>query len=116
MRAWSARAMPGPVSRTAILTSPFSFAVVPPTRRRELDRVGKQVEDDLPDTTLVAFHQVDGGVELELQLDAVLRRALPDHDDPALQRLAEGEHPAFELHLPCLHLGQVEDVVDQREQ
>ena len=41
---------------------------------------------------------------------------LPDHHDSALQRFAQREEPALELHLTGLDLGQVEDVVDQREQ
>ena len=56
------------------------------------------------------------GVRGERDLDAVLRRLLAHHDDAALERLAERERRDLELDLPGLDLGQVEDVVDQREQ
>src|SRR6266508_5505746 len=84
--------------------------------RGELDRDREQVEDHLPDPALVALDEVDPGVGIELELDLVLQRTLSHHDDPALERLAEGECPELELDLSCLDLGQVEDVVDQREQ
>ena len=80
-------AMPGPVSRTAILHLAVLLRggdVHPPARGGELDRVGEQVEDDLADAALVAFDQVDGGSSSSSSCDAVLRRALPDHDHPAL--------------------------------
>ena len=87
-----------------------------PPEGGELDRVTEQVEDDLANTPLVSLHQVDGGVEREHELHAVFGGPLPDHDHAALERLTQREEVALELHLPCLHLGQVEDVVDQSEQ
>ena len=59
---------------------------------------------------------VDVGRRRERDLDAVLRRPLAHHDDAALERLAQRERRDLELDLPRLDLGQVEDVVDQREQ
>ena len=55
-------------------------------------------------------------IRLERDLDAVLRRALAHHHDAALERLRQRERRDLELDLPGLDLGQVEDVVDEREQ
>ena len=59
---------------------------------------------------------VDAGVRRERDLDAVLARPLAHHHDAALERLPQRERRDLELDLPGLDLGQVEDVVDQREQ
>ncbi len=56
------------------------------------------------------------GIRRELDLDPVLRRLLAHHHDAALERLSQRERRDLELDLARLDLGQVEDVVDQREQ
>ncbi len=83
---------------------------------RELDRVREQVEDDLAEAPLVAFDQVNAGRQLEREPDAVLRRRLAHHHDAALERFAQRERGDLELDLAGLDLGQVEHVVDQRQQ
>ena len=119
MRSWSSGAMPGPVSATETRTSPLTrdrAHVDRPALGRELHRVREQVEDHLSDPALVAGDDVDLRIGLERDLDAVLRRALTHHHDAALERLAQRERRDLELDLPGLDLGEVEDVVDQRQQ
>ncbi len=62
-----------------------------PAGRRELDGVREQVEDDLANAPLVAANDVNARSLLELDPDAVLRRALAQHHDTALERLAQRE-------------------------
>ena len=59
---------------------------------------------------------VDVRGELERETNAVLHRALADHHDAALERLAERERGDLELDLPGLDLREVEHVVDQRQE
>ena len=54
--------------------------------------------------------------DVEFELDALARGPLADHRHPALDRLPQGERIDLQLHSAGLDLGQVEDVVDQREQ
>ena len=56
------------------------------------------------------------GSRSERELDAVLHRPLAHHHDTALERLAQRERCDLELDLTRLDLGEVEHVVDQREQ
>ena len=87
-----------------------------PARRRELHGVREQVEDHLSDPALVAVDDVDVRNRRQRDLDAVLRRPLAHHHDAALERLPQRERRDLELDLPGLDLGEVEDVVDQRQQ
>ena len=111
--------MPGRCRPRRPVTSPLTCAaphVDGPARRRELHGVREQVEDHLPDPPLVARDDVDAGDRCERDLDAVLQRALAHHHDAALERVLQRERRDLELDLPGLDLGQVEDVVDQRQQ
>ena len=83
---------------------------------RELHGVREQVEDHLLDPALVAVDDVDLRIGVERDADPVLRRALAHHHHATLERLPQGERVNLELDLPGLDLGEVEDVVDQREQ
>ena len=87
-----------------------------PARGRELHGVREQVEDHLSDPALVALTRSTSGSAASATLDAVLRRPLAHHHDAALERLPQRERRDLELDLPGLDLGQVEDVVDQRQQ
>ncbi len=42
--------------------------------------------------------------------------ALLDHDQAAFEKRPEGDHAEFEIQLPGLNFGQIQDVVDQAEQ
>ena len=68
-----------------------------PTPRNRSDDVGRRVCRDVDP-------------------DAVDVRPLAHDDRPLLERLAQRERAARELHLPRLDLGKVEDVVDQQQQ
>ena len=85
--------------------------------RGELDGIGEQVEQDLLQFPLVG-RQADLGLrrDLQRQLDAALDRLLPQHAHGAFQGFPQREAAQVELHLARLHLGEVQDVVDQGEQ
>ncbi len=87
-----------------------------PAGGRELHGVREQVEDHLLDPALVAVDHVDLRIGGERDADPVLRRALAHHHHAALERLPQRERVHLELDLSGLDLGEVEDVVDQREQ
>ena len=70
----------------------------------------------MPDPALVAFHEIDTCVSIELELYPVLDRELPHRRDAALECFLEREGAHFELDLTGLDLGQVEHIVDQGEQ
>ena len=53
---------------------------------------------------------------MERDLNALGRGLFADHRDAAFEGVLERERRDLQLHLPGLHLGQVEDVVDEREQ
>ena len=51
-----------------------------------------------------------------VHLNSVLRRLFPHHRDAALERVLQRERCDLQLDLARLDLGQVEDVVDEREE
>ena len=87
-----------------------------PTGGRELHGIREQVEDDLLDPSLVTVDHIDLGVRGERDADPFLRGALAHHHHAALERLPQRERVNLQLDLSGLDLGEVEDVVDQREQ
>ncbi len=83
----------------------------------ELDGVGEHVEDDLAEASGVAGDRArQVVVEGVGQLDALGRRRRGQDVERALDALAEREGLRLELDLAGLDLGEVEDVVDDREQ
>ncbi len=86
-------------------------------RGRELQRVREEVEDDLADPARVAEH---AGRELVVhrvgQLDVVVGRRRREQVEGTLDDAAQVHRLRVELDLAGLDLGEVEDVVDDREQ
>ena len=84
--------------------------------RRELHGIGQQVVDDLLDLARVRLNraQIRGG--LDAQADAAGRGLLPDDRQAVHEQRRHLHRLEVELHLAGFHLGQIEDVVDQREQ
>jgi len=55
-------------------------------------------------------------VHLEAERDAVASRPLAQEGEGGLKRRRQVEGSQLQLHAPGLHLGQVQDVVDERQQ
>ncbi|MFM2208861.1 MAG: hypothetical protein RIQ96_504 [Pseudomonadota bacterium] len=85
--------------------------------RRELHRVAQQVQQHLPQPRRVA-HQAQRhvGGQLALQRHALALRGEGQCLQRAVHQLAQLQRRALQLHLPGLDLGEVEDVVDDRQQ
>ena len=113
--------MPGPVSRTARLTSPAAAPVetasVTAPRVRELDAVAEQVEEDLAQLLPVAV--TAAGTPSAMARSRArffsLARPLHEHHD-VLDQLVQVEDAAFHLDLPGFDPRIVEDVVEDAEQ
>jgi hypothetical protein len=83
----------------------------------ELDRVADQVHQDLPETTLVADQRVgDRGIDVTGELEPLVVRPERQRAQRALEALAEPERRRVQQHHTRLDLGEVEDVVDDRQQ
>ncbi len=84
---------------------------------RELERVAGEVEHDLPHPGRVADDRAGGVIgEIEPQGQAVALRRGPQQRDDRLQRAAQVERDRFDAQLAGLDLGEVEDVVDDRQE
>src|SRR5579863_5806003 len=87
------------------------------TERCELHRVANQVQHDLTQTgriTQQTLRHVRQNVIQELE--ALLVGANTHHAHGAVQTLPQIEVNDLHVELPSLDLGEVEDVIDQREQ
>ena len=114
--------MPMPVSVTAIVTHsrPASVARLARDGHRaalgELVGVAREIEQRLPDPRLVGAHGAEVGRAIDHHLVAVLRRHRADGLHHVVDQRRDRERLEVEVHLAGLDLGQVENVVDQREQ
>src|SRR5438132_2154475 len=88
----------------------------PPTLRRELDCIRQQVQDDLPDLSLVRSNLAQLLIDAHLQGDAPSPRPLVDQGERVVQCCGEMEVREVQLHPPRLDLREIEDVVDQGQQ
>src|SRR5215469_16087285 len=87
-----------------------------PAFRRELDGVREQIQDDLPHLPLVGDHVTYAPVCSEGEPDAVSGGALAHEAETAFEGSWQVERAQLELHLACLDLREIEDVVDERQQ
>ena len=87
-----------------------------PTCGRELDRVGQQIQDDLPDLPLVRADVLDLLGHGQLQRDAVPPGALADEGQGILERRRQVDVRHLELHPAGLDLREVEDLVDEGQE
>ncbi len=84
--------------------------------RRELEGVGQEIEEHLLDLALVGADCAQTRVDVVRELDAMPICALAHEDQRVLDGAGEVEFGGLELHPSRLDLGQVEDVVDEREE
>src|SRR6516165_5444319 len=83
----------------------------------ELDGITNQVDDDLSETNRVtkdAIRQIDLNVAPQLQFFLVSAWGKQAHC--VFESVTEIEVSLVEFELPCLDLGEIEQVIDQREQ
>ena len=115
----SSAAMPGPVSATETLTSPLArvarTSTAPPagvnfTAFESRLKITCLMRRSSPETTSASR------VRCQRDEDTVLHRALAHHRDAALEGFLQRERRELELDLPRFDLGEVEHVVDEREQ
>ena len=119
MAAWSSGAIPIPVSLTAMVMTPSAAVAVRPTRppsgvnftalERRFSRICLTFRSS---ATMSATRGVHGRGER----DPVPGRPLPDQGQRIVQGGGQVEPPELQLEPSGLHLGQVEDVVDQGEE
>src|SRR6266478_7727291 len=88
----------------------------PPTLGGELDRIGEQVQDDLPELPLVRLNLAKSSIDGRFQRDSPARGSLADEGQRAVDRLRKVEVRQLELHPSRLDLREIEDVVDQGQQ
>jgi hypothetical protein len=82
----------------------------------ELHGVGQQVVRDLLDLACVGFDRAHRAGDVHIQLDLMLGGLLPEDRQAVRKERGEFDRLEVERHLPRFNLGQIEDVVDQREQ
>ena len=82
----------------------------------ELDRVGKQIEQNLFDLTLVAEEIAKPFVEIDIECNAMPGRALAYEGARVVDRQGKIERGQLQFHAPRFDLGQIEDFIDQRKQ
>jgi hypothetical protein len=83
---------------------------------RELHRIREQVQHHLLELALVGVDLRHGRVERAIQRQAMARGALLDQGERVVDRHRHAEVRDVELHATSLDLGEIEDVVDEREQ
>ena len=83
----------------------------------EFHRVAQQVNDDLPHARFIAGHGVtDFGRDFEGEFQTLLRRLGREHVNGSFHAGREREGALLHFHLAGLDFGNVQDVVDDREQ
>src|SRR4030095_3132101 len=88
----------------------------PPALRGELHGVGEEVEEHLLDLALVGDDVLERLVDRELEREIVAGGPFAYQRERVLESHSEIERPELQLHPARLDLGEVQDVVDQREQ
>ena len=79
----------------------------------ELDRVADEIAQDLPEAKPVHHHRrADLGVDMVAQLKALAARTARVRSLDGGSQLDEGNRLGADFELACLHLREVEDVVD----
>ena len=111
--------MPGPRSVTENTTASLSRWAAKRNglaRGRKADRIGQQVEQRLAHAPLVGDEAADVGRGADLERDAVLDQAVLHALGGGLHGLADIDGAEIERHRAGVDGGEVEDVVDDREQ
>ena len=120
-RSWSSRLRPMPVSRTTKrMPSPGSSGsamTATPPRSRELDGVAGEIEQHLAQPRRVADDvRRQAFVDQRGDLDALGLRARRQQFDHAFHQRAERERPRLQIEPAGLDLGEIENLLDQRQQ
>ena len=111
--------MPGPLSVTENTTAsvqPLGGQRNGLAGRREADRVGEQIEQDLPHAPLVGDEAADVGRGADVEHDAALDQAVLHAFGGRVHGLADVDRAEIEPHRAGVDGGEIEDVVDDREQ
>src|SRR5262245_24686272 len=86
-----------------------------PTLGRELDRIGQEVQNDLTDLALIPLNLSQPLIDVGMKCDRSTPGPLSDQHQRVVERRRDMKVCQIKLHPPRLDLGEVEDVVDQRE-
>src|SRR5213593_2355298 len=90
--------------------------VDPTALGRELHGVGQQIQEHLLELALVGDDVLERLVDRQVEREPVTHGPFAYQRERVLEGHAEIERPELQLHPSRLDLGEVEDVVDQREQ
>ncbi len=82
----------------------------------ELHRIGQQVVDNLLGLAPIQFKHAEVGLGFQLQLDALQCGLLADDQQAVAQQFVQIDGFKLQQHHSGFDLGQVEDVIDQRQQ
>src|SRR5258706_12790583 len=84
---------------------------------RELDRIARQVNQDLPDSSRIADYAARGvGRIPRNKIDPLFRRPRRQQFRDFFHRHAEVEADRLDGHLTCFHLREIQNVIDDAEQ
>src|SRR5262249_12049554 len=84
--------------------------------RCELNGVGKQVQKNLFDLPLVSHELPKTLVNCNVEVDAVLSGALTHKGAGIIYCQGKIERSHFKLHPSCLHLGKIQNLIDEGQQ
>jgi hypothetical protein len=87
-----------------------------PSRRGEAQGIGQQVEHHLPELAGVGLDRPQPGTGLQAQGDPMAAGLLLEQGQASRQQGGDSNGAQLELHGTRLHLGHVEDVVDQGQE
>ena len=87
-----------------------------PPLGRELDRIAQQVDQHLLDAPLVAHHGTDARIHLHMEGELLFFRQWPDDGGHLLNGAGHIERFARHPQLACLDFGDIQHVIDQRQQ
>src|SRR5262249_25965335 len=83
---------------------------------RELDGVGEQVQDNLPDLPFVALNVAQLLIDMRVEDDSTSSRTLPNQSQRILDRGRQVELRELQLHPAGFDLREIEDVIDEGEE
>ncbi len=82
----------------------------------KLDRIGGQVQQDLPQPPRIAHQQLRGlGSDTAFEVQPLVRGALREFPQRVGHRMPQGEVDTLQVELACLDLGKVQNIVDESQ-
>ena len=83
---------------------------------RKLDRVADKIDDDLTQAAGIAHESIRNiGANVAGQFELLLMSPLGENPERVLESVAQVELDAIEIELARLDLGEIKDVIDQRQ-